>query len=622
MNWVILLSPLVAALLITIGCHRSKVGSVALSIGACAMSFIGALCVFFDYGCISSFNWVSLPGLKISLGAMDDELARLMLLVVTGVGLLIHIFAIGYMKEDPGISRFFAKLSLFMFSMLGIVLADNLAVMFVFWELVGLSSYLLIGFWFQKPSAAEASKKAFIVNRIGDFGFILGILGVWGIWGALDFDTLASLIEGKTLPEGVSQNVVNLLALGLFAGCVGKSAQLPLHVWLPDAMEGPTPVSALIHAATMVAAGVYMLCRVSSVLGISQMAMSTVLLVGTITALYAALIALQQNDIKRVLAYSTLSQLGYMVAAVGAGASEAAMFHLTTHAFFKALLFLGAGSIIHALHHEQDMWKMGGLAKKMPWTFGTFTIGTFALTGFPLLAGFFSKESILLEIYHYHDATHQTCFWILAFTAALTAFYMMRLWIVTFLGKGRSDTVKHAHESPWYMVAPLAILAVLSVVGGWNHHSFMPIVFIDIPDYVGMGPHTEGAGFVMAVSIILFLIGTGLGLFLYHDRAKDPIENSSFALVRLLSIFPRHKFFTDEVYEIIFVGGQRQLSKMIAWVDKWIVDGLLVRGAGTLASVSGEVLRLIQGGNVQVYVIIFILGLAFVCYWLFEKVIF
>jgi NADH-quinone oxidoreductase subunit L len=600
MNWIVLLPPLIAAVLITLFLRPLKKLSVLVSIAACAISFGGAVMIFLGDGSaeLSSLKWASLPGLEISIGGMGDALASMMLLVVTGVGLLIHIFAYGYMKEDASLSRFYAKLSLFMFSMLGIVLADNLVMMFIFWELVGLSSYLLIGFWFERPSAAEAAKKAFIVNRIGDFGFLLGILGVWHLFGSIHFVELEALLSVHGLPTGISQGVLALVAFGLFMGCMGKSAQLPLHVWLPDAMEGPTPVSALIHAATMVAAGVYMLCRVFFILELSVTAMELIMWIGAITSLFAALIALQQNDIKRILAYSTLSQLGYMVMAVGCSATTEAMFHLSTHAFFKALLFLGAGSVIYGLHHEQDIWKMGNLKKRMPITFATFLVGTLALTGFPGLSGFFSKESILYVAYH----QDKVVFTIGILTALLTAFYMTRLLVVAFLGQERTEEAKHAHESPRVMTIPLVLLAILSAIGG----------YVGIDHFIGEHavPHDAGGYYlVMGLSILSFLIGTGLAWKFYRGAAHEP-----FSLGLL-----QHRFYIDEIYELVFVKPQQALAKGLAFVDYWIVGGLFVRLTGITAAGAGEVLRLLQGGSLQAYVVLFILGVLLFCYWVFVK---
>jgi len=401
--WLILLLPLFSAVLIGLGAFRSRIASAVISVGAVVGSFLLTLLVIAAGGGLHpSVIWLAIEGLQIDIGLQFDTLSKLMLCVVTGVGGLIHVFSLGYMKEDRDFSRYFAFLSLFVFSMIGIVLADNFVMMFIFWELVGISSYLLIGFWFEKPSAADAAKKAFLTNRVGDFGFLLGILMVWTALGSVGFADLAESVSAETA------TITGLAGFLIFCGAMGKSAQFPLHVWLPDAMEGPTPVSALIHAATMVAAGVYMLCRVFFLID-GTWAMEAIAWIGGLTSLMAALMAVQQDDIKRILAYSTLSQLGYMVMAVGLGGHydeehylithwagpDAAMFHLTTHASFKALLFLGAGSVIVALHHEQDIWKMGGLRDRMPRTYWTFLIGTMALCGVPLFSGFFSKEAIL-----------------------------------------------------------------------------------------------------------------------------------------------------------------------------------------------------------------------------------
>jgi NADH-quinone oxidoreductase subunit L len=435
----------------------------------------------------------------------------MMMLVVTGVAGLIHIYSIGYMHGDPGYSRFFASLSLFTFSMLGIVLANNFLQLFIFWELVGVSSYLLIGFWYRKASAADAAKKAFITNRLGDFGFLLGILMLWVFCASLNFNAVAetysrlpphptggsSIIgpDGRGIPAWGPVWPLSLAGLLIFCGAVGKSAQFPLHVWLPDAMEGPTPVSALIHAATMVAAGVYMLCRVFFIF--TAFDLDVIAYVGGFTALLAAVIAVQQNDIKRILAYSTLSQLGYMVMAVGLHGPTPAMFHLTTHAFFKALLFLGAGSVIIGLHHEQDIWNMGALRKKMPVTFWTFMVGTLALAGLWPFSGFFSKDSILAQALERHN---YVLFALGVFVAMLTTFYMFRLVFVVFYGAKKSDAAGHAHETPPVMLWPLRILAVLSVIGGiigidriYDAYSrtVVPMEGPPVAEFLGIGRYVE-----------------------------------------------------------------------------------------------------------------------------------
>src|SRR5881394_1896575 len=395
--WVILLAPLVSAAVITLFTLRWKAVSSVISIAAVLVSFTCS-CLIFTQSCIAAaeFAWIDISGtFKVPLGFTLDQLSKTMLVLVSGVGATIHIYSLGYMRDDEGKSRYFAALSLFMFAMLGIVLANNFVMLFIFWELVGFTSYVLIGHWFERDSAAEAAKKAFLTTRVGDFGFMIGILMVWMATGSVVFDDIVAHLSKITSNPGY----LTITAILIFCGAVGKSAQFPLHVWLPDAMEGPTPVSALIHAATMVAAGVYLIVRVAFLIPASQTALLVIAWTGTVTALLGALMATQQSDIKRILAYSTISQLGYMVMAVGLTSNEAAMFHLFTHAFFKALLFLAAGSIIVSLHHEQNIWKMGGLAPKVKITFATFFVGGLALIGFPPFSGFFSKDAILALAY-------------------------------------------------------------------------------------------------------------------------------------------------------------------------------------------------------------------------------
>src|ERR1043166_601878 len=470
--WIVLLAPLMSAAVITLFTQRAKAVSSLLSCAAVIVSFIGA-CVMFARGDTSaaSFTWLSFAGVfTVPFGFVLDWLSRMMLVVVCSVGGLIHIYSLGYMRNDPGKSRHFAALSLFMFAMLGIVLANNFVMLFIFWELVGFTSYVLIGHWFERDSAADAANKAFITTRIGDFGFALGILFIWMASGSVVFAEIAprlSIVSNHP-------TFLTIAALLIFCGAVGKSAQFPLHVWLPDAMEGPTPVSALIHAATMVAAGVYMLVRVGFIIQASPAALLVITWVGTITAVMAALIATQQNDIKRILAYSTLSQLGYMVMAVGLASDEAAMFHLFTHAFFKALLFLAAGSIIVSLHHEQNIWKMGGLSKNLKVTFATFFAGALALIGCPPFSGFFSKDAILALAY----GRNLPIFIIGLTTAFLTAFYISRAIIIVFFGKPKSDAARNGTESPLVMIVPLIVLAIFATLGGF---AFFARSFLTLP---------------------------------------------------------------------------------------------------------------------------------------------
>src|SRR2546429_3263535 len=459
--WVILLAPLLSAALITLFTRRWKTLSSSISVAAVLVSFFCSCLIFaHQTGAAAEFTWIGISGVfQVPLVLTVDQLSRTMAVLVSGVGAAIHIYSLGYMRDDEGKARYFAALSLFMFAMLGIVLANNFVMLFIFWELVGFTSYVLIGHWFYRDSAADAAKKAFITTRIGDFGFMIGILMVWMATGSVVFDDVIAHLSKITSNPGY----LTIAALLIFCGAVGKSAQFPLHVWLPDAMEGPTPVSALIHAATMVAAGVYLLVRVAFLIQASQTALLVIAWTGTITALLGALMATQQSDIKRILAYSTISQLGYMVMAVGLTSNAAAMVHLFTHAFFKALLFLAAGSILISLHHEQNIWKMGGLAQKLKITFATFAAGALALVGCPPFSGFFSKDAILALAYQ----RNMPIFVIGLTTAFLTAFYVVRLLVIVFFGKPRSEIASESRESPFVMTGPLIVLALLATIGGF-----------------------------------------------------------------------------------------------------------------------------------------------------------
>src|SRR5712672_644545 len=470
--WLILLAPFASATVITLFTLRWKSLSSAISITAVLVSFCCSCFIFARSATAApEFVWLDVtPIFRVPLALTLDQLSRTMAVLVSGVGALIHIYSLGYMRDDEGKSRYFAALSLFMFAMIGIVLANNFVMLFIFWELVGFTSYVLIGHWFERDSAAEAAKKAFLTTRVGDFGFMIGILMVWMATGSVVFDDIVAHLSKITS----NPSYLTITALLIFCGAVGKSAQFPLHVWLPDAMEGPTPVSALIHAATMVAAGVYMLVRVAFIIQVSHTALLTIAWIGTITAVMAGLIATQQNDIKRILAYSTLSQLGYMVMAVGLASNEAAMFHLFTHAFFKALLFLAAGSVIVMLHHEQNIWKMGGLRRKLPITFVTFTVGALALIGCPPFSGFFSKDAILALAYE----RNLPIFAVALFTAFLTAFYVIRMLVVVFFGNPRSYSAHEGRQSPPVMTMPLIVLAILATLGGF---AFFARNFLKLP---------------------------------------------------------------------------------------------------------------------------------------------
>src|SRR6201988_1534728 len=585
--WVILFSPFAAVLITVLLTPNFRKLSSYISGAAVAISFIFSLAVFFGPDGSAGFNWIDLGVFKVQIGYLVNDLTKLMLLVVSGVGLLIHIYSIGYMGEDRGRPRYFAGLSLFMFSMLGIVLANNFIIMFLFWELVGVSSYILIGHWFERPSAADAANKALIVNRIGDFGFMLGILMVWSASGTVMFGELTS--KWSTL--GLGAGYATIAALMIFCGAVGKSAQFPLHVWLPDAMEGQPPVSALIHAATMVAAGVYMLARVYFLFAGSAAALAVVLWIGVLTSLLAALMATQQSDIKRVLAYSTLSQLGLMVSAIGLGVPVSALFHLFTHAFFKALLFLGAGSVIHSLHNEQNMWQMGGLRKKMPLTFWTFLIATLALSGCPPLAGCWSKDGIVAAAFEHSLAAGL----VISVINFFTAFYMARLFIVAFLGTPRTETASHAHESPPVMTVPLLLLAIPSVIAG-----FPPIEHIFFPMAGEAGPSIPA----MLVSVAVFIAGIGAGFVLYRGKNSDPVSVPLFA----------NRFYIEQFYSVLVKWTQDALAGVAAFVDRWIIDGGLVRGLGGTTWGFGFALRFLQIGNLQAYAFLFGFGVVLLLY--------
>jgi NADH-quinone oxidoreductase subunit L len=576
--------------LITLFTRRWKTLSSFISVAAVLVGFLCS-CSLFRHSEVSApqFDWLYLPGVfSVPLGLSLGGLSKTMLLVVTGVGALIHIYSLGYMRDEEGKSRYFAGLSLFMFAMIGIVLANNFIMLFIFWELVGFTSYVLIGHWFDRAAAAAAAKKAFLSNRVGDFGFMLGILMIWMPTRSVVF---AEIMDA--MPQvGLSPGYLSIAALLIFCGAVGKSAQFPLHVWLPDAMEGPTPVSALIHAATMVAAGVFMLVRVGFIIQASPDALSIIAWIGTITAVMSALIATQQNDIKRILAYSTLSQLGYMIMAVGLASSEAAMFHLFTHAFFKALLFLGAGSIIIALHHEQNIWKMGGLARRLPITFLTFVIGALALIGCPPFSGFFSKDAILALAYR-HDSL---IFAVGLFTAFLTAFYVTRLLVVVFLGKPRTTEAEAGDESPLVMTGPLIVLAAFSAVAGFN---FFAQRFLPLPQ------EPEASMVVPVLALLALLGGVGLAFSVYRQRDTERFD------IPLL----RHRFYVDEFYTWLIDSTQGRLSRLSGFIDRWIIDAGAVGGASKGTWGAGALLRLVQVGNLQAYAFLFGLGIVALIYF-------
>jgi NADH-quinone oxidoreductase subunit L len=610
----VFLLPLASAALIALFLRRQGTLAAGLSVLACAGIAVGALMLAFgghrEAAVNSSLEWLRIDTFSLSLGIKFDDLAALMLSIVGVVGLCVHIFSLGYMHDDGAKARFFGGLSIFMFSMIGIVYADNLFMMFIFWELVGFSSYLLINHYLHKQSAADASKKAFIVNRIGDFGFLLGIVWCYAALGTVNLSEIAAKVgqAGVVVEAGIP--------LLLFCGAVGKSAQMPLHVWLPDAMEGPTPVSALIHAATMVAAGIYMLCRIEPLFAAApSAAFDTVMWIGTATALYAALCAITQSDIKKVLAYSTLSQLGYMVAAFGLGRLSgggemlaisagvgAAMFHLTTHAFFKALMFLGSGSVIHGCHHEQDIFKMGGLASRMKITFATFTIGVLAIIGFPFLAGFYSKDAILYLAYE----KNHVVFIVLAITAVLTALYMIRLWRIVFFGAPRSESAEHAHEGGVSMILPLLILTVLSVVGGYV--GIYGDAFRGVWSQIPQIPH-EDHTLILIVSVAVMLAGAGISMVFYRPSGSDRLRSDAPGLFGLLAGL-KESF--DGIYNYYVAKVQQRFAMLVNGVEQIFLAGLVIRGLAGIVGVVGMGARALHVGSLHAYVYWFLLGVLLV----------
>jgi NADH-quinone oxidoreductase subunit L len=595
----------------------SIVGPVAVGLAflaACGM-FIGV--VQSHHAVVNTlYSWITVGDFDVSLALRADPLSSLMTLVVSGVGFLIHVYSVGYMAEDERFIRFFTFLNLFAFSMLLLVLGNNFLVLFVGWELVGLCSYLLIGFWFEREAPADAGKKAFLVTRIGDFGFALGVMLIFATFGTLNFD---QVFEHAPEVLAVGSTVATAITLLLFMGAVGKSAQIPLYVWLPDAMEGPTPVSALIHAATMVTAGVYMVARTHVLFELAPLSMDVVAWIGVITAFFAATIALVQNDLKRILAYSTISQLGYMFVGVGVGAYAAGIFHLTTHAFFKALLFLSAGSVMHALSGELNIQKMGGLKDKIRWTYWTFLAGALALSGFPFFSGFFSKDEILWKAYENVGLG----LWLVGIvTAFMTAFYSFRAVFVPFWGPSRLDkkVAHHIHESPRVMIVPLVVLAVLACLGGYvglPHflggsavEGFLSPVFEEGAHHTaGVGAHAAGVGLEVAflgISVVVALAGIGLAYFMYVVRPTVPVDlaRGLGPLYTLLS----NKYYVDELYMAVVVNPLKGLADWLAQVfDARGIDGL-VNGIAAFFGWSGQTTRKVQTGSVRNYALSILLG--------------
>ncbi len=612
-------------------------GAHTAAILGVAVSFLLSLLVFRDVVIDGhSFNgrvytWGVSGGIPLEIGFLIDPLAAVMMVVVTFVSLMVHIYTIGYMHDDPGYKRFFSYTALFTFFMLVLVMSNNFLQLFFGWEGVGLVSYLLIGFWFKRDSAIYANLKAFLVNRVGDFGFLLGIAVIYMYFQTLDYSAVFAIapqvahLNVQWLP-GVEWNLLTVVCILLFIGAMGKSAQVPLHVWLPDSMEGPTPISALIHAATMVTAGVFMVARMSPLYELSTTALSVVLVIGTLTAFFLGLVAVVQNDIKRVVAYSTISQLGYMMVANAVSAYAAGIFHLTTHAFFKALLFLGAGSVIIALHHEQDMRAMGGLRKYMPVTYWTTLVGALALCGIPPFAGFFSKDSIIEAVHHSQIPGSGFAYIAVMMGVFVTAFYTFRMIFMTFHGRPRMDehALHHVRESPFVVTFPLVMLAIPSVLAGavliepmlfgnlFGESVFVAPVHDVLAEmgrgYHGLGPFiTHGLESLPFVLAVLGIIGAWL-LYVRYPYLPDLISQR----VRFLYTLLVRKYFFDEVNEVVFAAGARRIGDWFWKIgDLRLIDGLVVNGSARLIGWVASVVRYVQTGYVYHYAFAMILGLFF-----------
>ena len=649
----IVLAPLAAAIVAGLagksigraGSHWVTIAGVGIS---CVLSFVVLKNMFWggaEAENISVYTWAVIDGLHMEIGFLVDRLTALMMCVVTFVSLMVHIYTIGYMRDDPGYQRFFCYISLFTFSMLMLVMANNFLQLFFGWEAVGLVSYLLIGFWFKRETAIAANLKAFLVNRIGDFGFILGIAAIFMFTGSLDYAEVFASAESVAAQNievfsGVPWNAMTLICILLFIGAMGKSAQAPLHVWLPDSMEGPTPISALIHAATMVTAGIYMVARMSPLFELSTTALAVVIVIGSITALFMGLLGIVQNDIKRVVAYSTLSQLGYMTVALGASAYSAAIFHLMTHAFFKALLFLAAGSVIIALHHEQNIHKMGGIRKYMPITYWTALIGSLALIGFPGSSGFFSKDLIIEAVAasHWQQSSafnDQLIFWI-AYTSVLlgvfiTALYTFRMFFLVFHGKERMDAEARSqlHESPAVVTIPLILLAIPAAVIGWvtvgpvlfGNYFGDAIVVSEGHDVIGhMASAWQGSLQLLQHAVmtpVFWLTAGGVfsAWFLYLKRPDIPemIRDRFSGLYNLLD----RKYYFDDLYIKGFAAGGRAFGKFL-WQkgDELIIDGILVNGTARTVGRLAGVMRQLQTGYLYSYAFAMIIGLTMLLGWL------
>ncbi|MDH5600947.1 MAG: NADH-quinone oxidoreductase subunit L [Gammaproteobacteria bacterium] len=636
--WIVL-SPLIGAIIAGFfgqkigrsGAHWVTIIGVAIS---CVLSILVFKHINIDGGAVFNgtiYQWMMVDGLSLEVGFLVDELTSMMMVVVTFVSLMVHIYTIGYMKEDPGYQRFFSYISLFTFSMLMLIMANNFMQLFFGWEAVGLVSYLLIGFWYTRDTAIYANMKAFLVNRVGDFGFLLGIAAVLMYFGSLDYATVfagVDKVNGQTMEifPGSEWSVMTVICISLFIGAMGKSAQVPLHVWLPDSMEGPTPISALIHAATMVTAGIFMVTRMSPLFEFSETALSFVLVIGAITALFMGFLGLVQNDIKRVVAYSTLSQLGYMTVALGASAYAAGVFHLMTHAFFKALLFLGAGSVIIAMHHEQDMRKMGGLRKYMPFTWITSLIGSLALIGTPFFAGFYSKDSIILAVQQSQLAGSSFAYFAVLAGVFITALYSFRMYFLVFHGKERMDehTREHLHETDKVVWLPLVFLAIPSVVIGaifvadMSFGDFFGKAIFVLPAHDVLGQLSKEyfhGWFSMGLHAIyapgpawLAAAGVGVAWFLYMKRPDIPeMFEQKLSFVHKVLV---NKYYADKFNEIVFAAGSVGIGKALwKFGDVKLIDGLIVNGSAKAVGYISGVVRHIQTGYLYHYAFAMIIGL-------------
>ncbi len=639
----IVLAPLFGAIIAGLfGRKIGRAGAHWVTIIGVAISFLLSLVVLRHHVLNGAepyngtvYTWMMIEGIRLEVGFLVDSLTAVMITTVSFVSLMVHIYTIGYMHDDDGYQRFFSYIALFTFSMLMLVMANNFLQLFFGWEAVGLVSYLLIGFWFKRESATFAGLKAFLVNRVGDFGFLLGIAAVLMTFNSLDYQDVfaaAPLMAKMTVQiiPGLDWSLMTVICILLFIGAMGKSAQAPLHVWLPDSMEGPTPISALIHAATMVTAGIFMVARMSPLFELSETALSFVLVIGSITALFMGFLGIIQNDIKRVIAYSTLSQLGYMAVALGVSAYSAAIFHLMTHAFFKALLFLGAGSVIIAMHHEQDIRKMGGLWKYMPITWFTFLLGTLALIGTPGFAGFYSKDSILEAVHYSHIAGSGFAYFAVMLGVFVTSFYSFRLYFIVFHGKERMDhhTQEHLHETPAVVTVPLILLAIPSVVIGAM--TIEPMLFGKMFEgVIAVAPvhnvlehvaeHFHGAmSFAVhgltGLPFILVLAGFGSAFYLYMMKPELP-DRIQQRFARLYDIMDR-KYLFDEFYQAFFMRGSRNLGTVLwKYADAGLIDGLMVNGTARLVGWFAAVTRYLQTGYLYTYAFAMIIGLLILLTW-------